>query len=80
MKKIIGYVLLIFGIFWALLATYAFPRALMDAIAEMKKDEAEGTGFLIGTLVGMVLIILLIFFIIKIGARLIRNHNKSKYV
>lgn len=71
LKKITGIFLLILAGILSLAALVSFINAITATIDTMGKSTSEGIGYAFGSLFGIVIIGIVIYFMIKIGLKLI---------
>lgn len=77
-KQFLGFLLLLFAGLITLSLVFAMVKAVLQTITELQKDTAYGIGYLIGTCIGLVIIGGLIYFLAKVGLRLVKGKAAKK--
>lgn len=75
LKKIFGCFLLLLSAFLTLSTLLAVLNGIQRSIEEIGKDPATGFGYIIGSLIVIVLFVLLIRFFFRKGLQLLRNQT-----
>ena len=76
LKKIGGYLLMIVAILLSIAIIATSPTSIIKSIHQIQKDGAVGIGYFVGTMIVNILFVLIIFFLIKKGLKLIQNRKK----
>lgn len=74
-KVIIGSLLILIAGLLLIALLFTFPDCINRCITETRKSGSSGIGFIIGTLVGNGIFIVIILFCVKKGLKLIRKKS-----
>lgn len=78
LKKICGCFLIIIAALLSVAVVATVPNGFMISINRIKESTSSGIAYLVGTLVGSIIFILIIILIGKLGLKLIRTKSKSE--
>ncbi len=76
LKKIAGVILLIFAGLLAIATLYSGFNSMNECINRFK-NSAEGIGFLLGTIIGLIILFAIVYFTAKFGFKLIRKKKTA---
>jgi hypothetical protein len=77
LKKIGGYLLMIFAILLAIAVLATSPSGIIKSIHKIQKDAVVGIGYLMGTMIANLFFVVIIIFMIKKGLKLIQNRKSE---
>lgn len=75
LKRFLGYFLLIVLGFITLTVIFRLLKAIVETINEIERDPSYGVGYLIGNIFGFAIIGIIIYFLGKLGFKLINQED-----
>lgn len=80
LKKIAGFILLLFAGIIGLATLFSIFNTINRCIKKIQSSTAEGLGYVIGSIVGFILVAVVIYFISKLALKLINDKNKDNVI
>lgn len=78
MKKVFGYIFLVIGGFLGISLVMQLPKNIEKFKATSKTFEGNDSAYIAGAITGMVIIVLVAFFLIRLGLKWIKKSNEEQ--